>query len=173
MEKIDLSKELIENSEYYDPRGSYVATLKKNNVKTINQLMDDEFVKTLKKKWRPTTIMPLRGLISMLKYKYQDEPLYYDVYLDKKLDIDKSTRDRIYLKTDEKEDRIIHVQRMLGCSQEIGEMVTKEFCDFINNKRTYAVNFSKEKVRLIDFISWITEINKPEYKKIYHMLKRT
>ena len=43
MEKQDLSKLLIKESEYYNPHSTYLNMLKRNHIVTINQLLTDNF----------------------------------------------------------------------------------------------------------------------------------
>ena len=102
MEKQDLSKLLIKDSEYYNPNSTYVNMLKRNNIETINQLLTDNFWNIYWKKCQGDTRLQLTGLISMLKYKYLGETLLLDEFLDKYIDLDRSIRNSICIKSNTK-----------------------------------------------------------------------
>ena len=85
MEKQDLSKYLIKNSEYYNSSSAYAGMLKRHNIITVDQILDDSFL-NLRCKYR--TSRELSALIAMLRYRYLDEPLCTDILLDKEIDLE-------------------------------------------------------------------------------------
>ena len=86
MESQDLSKILIKDTPYYNRYYDYANILKRKNITTVGQILDASFLE-LTKHCQSKTLAELKGLIAMLRYKYSNEPLCYDILLDEEIDI--------------------------------------------------------------------------------------
>lgn len=156
MEKQDLSKLLIKDSEYYNPNSTYVNMLKRNNIVTINQLLTDNFWNIYWKKCQGDTRLQLTGLISMLKYKYLGETLLLDEFLDKYIDLDRSIRNTICIKSNTKNE-YIYYDKTFGCRTYEILFLNIEFIKYLESIGIYNINesFNEDIVKLIDFFKWI------------------
>ncbi len=187
MEKQDLSKILIKDSEYYNPNCSYVGMLKKNNITTIDQILDDSF---LKLKCKGDSWIQLNGLISMLKYKYLGEPLSNDVLLDKEIDLESlkmgffGNNNLIPLLDEElrkkhRQEQVevfqkfepmlpisladirVNFSRLLGCPYNVSCAIVSKLYFTANNHR----DRFPEKPKLIDFLKYILTTGK--FERVY------
>lgn len=160
MEQYNFSKMLIKDSEFYNPRCTYVGMFKRNNITTINQLLDDEAINKIMEKCHPKTRKQLVGFVSMLKYKYLGVPLYNDILLNKELQLETnssitlSNSDLLILKVGDKNE-CIAISQLLGCSHETGNAILKKFYSTINNPLLYEYNFTNNNIILIDFLKWM------------------
>ena len=162
----DLNKILITDSEFYNPESTYTDLFKKYNITTISQLLDDNFLEKYDKKCQANTRIQLRGLISMLKHKYFNTPLYFDDLLEEKIDIDKCNRDKICLKCKDtnKENLRISINYLLGCSSRIGAVIINDFCYIINKQ---LIQKNKDNIQLIDFLKWILTVDTPHCQRTH------
>ena len=176
MEKVDLSKVLIIDTPYYNPGSSYVGMLKRNNITTVNQLLDDSIWEY---KCYTRTRSQLRGFIAMLKYYYFGEEPYYDVLLDKRIDLDFvkkgiNYRDNfLYLVGNNygnknAPDVQISLTELLGCPEYMASYILRRV-----STRTREGNLSEigleDNPKLIDLFKWI--LTEKRYKQVFPYIR--
>ena len=76
---------LLSDTEFYNKHASYVYSLKKYNITTVGQLVDDNIMAPIYNNICRHTKTQLQSLISLLKYVYLNEPLDIAEILNKKL----------------------------------------------------------------------------------------
>ncbi len=150
MKKSNLNEILINNSEFYNIEASYVGFLKKNNIKTISDLLDKNTEIIIEEKSYNDTRRKLRVLISLLRYKYFNEPLEIESLLDKKLDVFNS--EKAFLKFIDGGGFSIYY--FFGFNERISDDIFKSF-------RKYAI-VNKPKAKLIDFFIWVIDSHKKD-----------
>ncbi len=166
MDKSELRKKLIKYSEYYNPNCSYVGALNRNNITTIDQLLNEELMMDIMKQCHRQTRLQLMGFISMLKYKYLDEPLYVDVLLDKEIIIDDGVGYSLMLKN--KDEKIsVDIINVLGCPRGTGHVLIGTFNHIINNPLLRKDVFPNENIKLIDLFKWMLTVDKPPFRHVY------
>lgn len=177
MEKQDLNKISIKETGFFLQDSSYVETLKRNNINTVKDLLDNaESIKCRK----PTRVQ-LTVLVNMLRYKYFDEPLQTSS-LDKELDlewlkknmygnefhvpiINLELRKAHELEREkyammgidfiERPDDTISVIGLFGCHKSKSKLIMKKFLYDIKT----VPNILPERPRLIDFLKWILTVD--------------
>ena len=175
MDKFDLKKVLIVDTPYYNPGSSYVGMLKRNNITTVDQLLNDD---TWQYKCYKKTRWQLRGFISMLKYYYLGEQPYYDILLDKDIELDyiKSGIDyrqtRLFLINNKNNKRIpvvdIDLIEFLGCSEFMASFIMRKFYNIVKNNKLSEAGLP-EQPKLIDFLNWI--LSEKKYKQVFPFVR--
>lgn len=80
-----LNTVLFSNTEFYNKYAIYMQMLKKHNITTVGQLVDDNIMAPIIVHAHHSTKIQLQVLISLLKYVYLNEPLDIMETLNKKL----------------------------------------------------------------------------------------
>lgn len=83
MKKENLDNILLKDTIYYNSESSYVGTLKKHNINSVYELLNNTI---LDLRFRYETKIQLLALINMLKYKYLKTPLINLDLMDKEID---------------------------------------------------------------------------------------
>ena len=158
----NLNKLLLIDSEYYNPNCNYVNFLKKYNIKTIEQILDDNF-NEISKYCNINTKTQLYGLISMLRYRFYNEPLYCEYLLDKEIDFN-SMRHSLYLglSIPLEENLSFSPVKYLGCPNNISELIINEL---LNKDIRFLL---RDDPKLINYLKLILE--KEVYKQIYPVI---
>ncbi len=158
MEKQDLSKILIEDSEYYISNAPYAAFLKRHNMKTIDQIINGNFRNCSfdGHKMHAHTASSLRVFIGLLRHKYFGEPLLVDAYLDKTIDLEKSAawgdeNDRIFITESIGPTDFIKLFSFFGSSR--GIIAYNRFIAKMNSQNK-ADKLLHNEVKIIDFFIW-------------------
>ena len=166
MEKQDLSKLLIKDSEYYDSNCAYNGVLKKKGITTIDQLLNDDVVASIMSQCQRNTRLQLLGFISMLKYKYANEPLCNEALLDKEIMFISDMSNALVLRNGTQ--RInVDIMNLLGCPRGTSHIILGEFYRIKNNPQLCKVAFPNDNFKLIDFLKWILTIDKTYFKKVH------
>ena len=160
METKGFREKNIVYSEYYRSDAAYVKFLKKHGITTIGQLLDSEFEDNI-----------FNGHLMRGKFKYLQEPLLMDAYLDRVIDLEKtsfSSYGSIDFIPVENEEDSSNLYLFFG-----GSFGDREFGDFVSQVRkqnTMRVidNMPKKEVKMIDFFNWIlSNENKYSYLAPY------
>ena len=160
METKGFREKNIVYSEYYRSEAAYVKFLKKHGITTIGQLLDSEFEDNIFNGhlMRGKTASSLRVFIGLLKFKYLQEPLLMDAYLDRVIDLEKTSfsySGSIDFIPVENEEDSSNLYMFFG-----GSFGDKEFGDFVSqarkqNTKRVIDNMPKKEVKMIDFFNWI------------------
>lgn len=189
MEKQDLSKYLIKDSEYYNSNSAYVGMLKRNNILTVDQILDDSF---LNLRCKCQTSRELSALIAMLRYRYLDAPLCTDILLDKEIDLEfiklfpgwsgncvplldeEERKKKVQMQREyfaqygeqlaPSADMLIPLSGLLGCSHRMSTAIMEQFTRFVRHLGPSSYKLP-ENPKLIDFFQWI--LTKDEFEKVY------
>ena len=171
MKRENLDNIMLKDTIYYNNESSYVSTLKKHNITTVSELLNNNI---LDLRFRYETKIQLLALINMLKYKYLKNPLPNLDLMDNEIDfkwlketnslnhsltlIDKDLRYE-YQKSKDKykeedvslpdiPDIILLPTELFGCNSNTSNEIMEKFrTDFRKGK------FAKN-TKLIDFIKW-------------------
>lgn len=165
MEKPNLSKILIKDSEYYDSNASYAQFLKRHNIVTVEELLNGTLEGNTFNgfKMNGVTFSGLSVFIKLLKHKYLEEPLLSDVYLDKSIDLENtvlfSGPGGVILISENGQYDKTNIRQFI-----CGDSGNYHFNRFIHKKnfmrlRHEHANLPSEDVKLIDFFKWIVEEN--------------
>lgn len=168
MEKQDLSKVLIKDSEFYDSSAAYAAFLKRHNIITVEELLNGTFTRTTFNgfKMKGVTCSGLTTFIGLLKHKYFDTPLLADVYLDRSIDLERtvleSEHGRVIFTPVNGQPDETNIRFMCGVS---GYFAFNRFIRKKNLQKFHREhnNLPIEDVSLIDFFKWIIEENRFNY----------
>lgn len=151
-EKIDLNQIQIKDSEFYHSNCKYVQVLKKHNITTVAQLLDNQAMEPIIKKVKYDTRGQLNTFISLLRHKYLNEPLCNDVLFDRNLIITDSGNLRI-----EGPEKIgFSIDEFFGIPH--GRYLKIKFLSATKNEDIYDANF-----KVIDFIKWLSNFSDDEY----------
>ena len=166
MEKQDLSKILISDSEFYDRNAAYAHFLKRHNIVTVEELLNGTLEGNTFNgfKMKGVTISGLLNFIQILKHKYLGAPLLADVYMDRVIDLENtvllSDRGHVRFSPIEGQDDEISIGKFI-CSDR-GNYYFNKFARLKNLKRFHREHANlpaTEEVKLIDFFKWILEEN--------------
>ena len=87
MEKQELNNILLKDLSLYDKRAKYTLTLKRYNITTVEQILNDELMTPILSRMNLESRLPLRTFISLLKCRYLDIPIDADDILNSKINI--------------------------------------------------------------------------------------
>ena len=153
---LDLNSILLKDTEFYSRYGAYIGALKKFNITTVGQLLDQNINDI---NLHRGTYIELCVFINMLKYRYLGTPLPYGKLLDNEIMIG-SVKKTPYnfeqvlpLVDDKKQTTHILYSRLLSTAD---RLLVYKFLDAIKQDkiRTYDGN-----IRLVDFLRWISNCN--------------
>lgn len=152
MEKENLKKNLnelqIKDFEFYTgARAPYYNLLKKHNITTIGQLLNDDLMKPLILRCGEETRNNLNILIAMAKYEYLNIPLPGEALLDKKLIIDEKSF-RLYVEVEDKLKKRFATEKFIPMFRNSAEILEK---DFFVETGIYDKN-----TKLIDYFKWLS-----------------
>lgn len=169
MNNQDLNNIKIKDTKYYNPSSGYTRILKSRNLVTVDQLIGDNFNKEMLKGFNSKMIFQFKGFIAMIKYRYADQPLYFDYLLDEYIDFEGSENGIIHLIKNNGIEQCIYLDELFGCPIEKINPLFQQYKNRIYGEILKGKNNIKEdKVRVIDFIRWISTINNnSRYKYIY------
>lgn len=145
MEAKNLDELQIKDFEFYKGSGaSYYPFLRKHNITTIAQLVDDNMEK-LSSKCGSETKNELNILIAMAKHKYLNKPLPDSDLLDKRLFIDEGNR--FYVEVEDKIKKRFLTENFIGT--------------YTGRARRFEGDFLKEDIydentKLIDYLKWLS-----------------
>ena len=138
MEKQDLSKILISETEFYNKNTSSAKFFEKYGITTVAQLLDSNVLEG-KRHVQGTTIGQVQLLINVLKCKYLGEPLQLPSQVDEIIDYD-------YMKS-QSYTRAIYLEE----TEEERQKYLKKFC-----KTPYALEkYGNEKFKIAQLFSYI------------------
>lgn len=171
MEEKSFREKNIVYSEYYCSEAAYVRFLKRHGITTIEQLLEGKFDgnKFNGYKMHGETTTSLRIFINFLKYKYLQEPLLMDAYLERVIDLEQTSflgsRGYIEFVPVKNEENKSTVYKFLG-----GDFGNVAFGNFVsqtkmNNSNRVADNMPKKEVKMIDFFNWILA-NEDKYSQL-------
>ncbi|MCR4581307.1 MAG: hypothetical protein K5666_02220 [Bacilli bacterium] len=148
MENINLNEIQIKDFEYHCKETSR-NFLKRHNITTIAQLVDDDLMDQLLARCGPDTRIELRVMISLAKYKYLGIPLPLDALLDKKLIIEEyeEGRFRFFVLVDNIKKKFF-IREFLGIHDVSAKHIER---DFVRKS-----GISGDDIKLIDFFKWIS-----------------
>ena len=175
MENLDLSKLLIQDSEYYNPSATYNGLLKDKNIYTVEQLLTEyqDNNSSFFKGYSSMSMFELTGFISMLEYKYQGKPLLYDYLLDERIDFNKSNYGVIYLATSDESNNDIYLDELFGCPRDSVTPVFVEFKKLVKHQFMYKQFDLPEEnnAKVIDFLKWALPIDNDKFKHIIPFIR--
>jgi hypothetical protein len=87
MEKQELNNILLKDLSLYDKRAKYTLTLKRYNITTVEQILNDELMTPILRRMNMESRLPLCTFISLLKCRYLDIPIDVDDILNSKINI--------------------------------------------------------------------------------------
>ena len=172
MERQNLSQILITDTDYYYKNSIYTGFLKRNNITTVEELVNGTFdSRTFNGHMlQKYTASRLRGFITLLKHEYLGEPLLMDAYLDKGINIDRSRGEPFggcfQFENPTAKEYDVMVSDFFGCDYSYtGPCVANFLREKREERDTRVVNkLEPKKVKVIDFFNWI--LDRPdEYKK--------
>lgn len=152
MEKENLKENLnelqIKDFEFYTgSKAAYYNLLKKHNITTIGQLLNDDLMKPLFLRCGEDTRNELNILIAMAKYEYLNIPLPGEALLDKKLIIDEKSF-RLYVEVEDKFKKRFATDEFIPMGPYKAKRLEKMF--FVETE------IYDENTKLIDYFKWLS-----------------
>ena len=163
MERQDLSQILLKDTDCYYKYSIYCGFLKRNNINTVEQLVAADFEGNTFNghKLQKNTASRLRSFVTLLKHEYLGEPLLYDAYLDKEIDIDRSRSGPLGVAFQFAEptarDYEVKVADFFGCDYCFPSTCVEKFLREKVAERNERVSkhLPQEPVKVIDFFNWV------------------
>lgn len=159
VKKQELSKMLIKDSEYYNSTATYVRLLKSKKINTIEELFNTKLDDSFFIGCSYITRAQLLCLVSVLRYKYFNEPLYVEPFFDKSINIKESMSSGLVFSTPNNDNEYLNFARLFGCQAERVAPVFSDFKNYVSYSNVYDRN-----IRLIDFLRWISKDSRSYYK---------
>lgn len=155
MEKQELNNILLKDLSLYDKRAKYTLTLKRYNITTVGQILDDEIMMPILSRMNFESRYQLRTFISLLKCRYLDMPINADDILNSKISIksnDKTNRDYFILYSENGKCHPFSLTGFLGFVDEDNDLKLMKLINQSIKNRMNNFDF-----RVIDLFRWLID----------------